>query len=116
MQDIERRSQQLAAREPYKVAPLVDIYEGTEETWLVADLPGVTREGLHVEIENDELRLTADAGAFADDSRVQFSRAFRIPLGIDPAKVAADLKDGVLTLKLPKPSEMKPKKIDVRVT
>lgn len=117
MQDIERRSQQLekVTREPPKVMPNVDIFEGTDETWVVADLPGVSRTALHVEIENDELRFHADAAGFDDDGAFQYSRAFRIPLGIDPQKVAADLKDGVLTLKLPKPAEMKPRKIDVKI-
>ena len=118
MQDIERRSQQLekVARETASlVVPAVDIFEGADETWVVADLPGVSRAALHVEIENDELRFDADADGF-DGAPLHFARAFRIPLGVDPAKVMAEMKDGVLTLKLPKPAEMKPApKIDPAV-
>jgi len=116
MQQLEKAQTESVTREPPKVVPHVDIFEGADETWVVADLPGVSREALHVEIENDELRFNADAVDFADDGAAfQYARAFRIPLGIDPQKVVADLKDGVLTLKLPKPAEMKPRKIDVKI-
>jgi HSP20 family molecular chaperone IbpA len=98
------------------VAPPVDILEGKDETWLVADLPGVTREDLEIELHNNELRLRArPTRMLVDESAFVWARAFRLPPGIDAEKVAADLKDGVLTLKLPKPSELRPKKIDVRV-
>lgn len=96
-------------------APPVDVYEGRDETWLVADLPGVAKEGLHIEIENGELRFRARARPFLDsDAPFQWARAFRIPTGIDGDKVTADLREGVLVLKLPKPAELKPKKIEVR--
>jgi HSP20 family protein len=96
-------------------APLVDVYEGKEETWLVADLPGVAKDALHIEIENGELRFRAKARPFVEgDEPFQWARAFRIPTGIDGDKVTADLREGVLVLKLPKPAELKPRKIDVR--
>ena len=96
-------------------APPVDVFEGADETWLVADLPGVQREDLTIEIENNELRFSAMATPFNDDVEpFNWARAFRIPPGIDGGKVSADLKDGVLTLKLPKPAELKPRKIEVR--
>ncbi len=121
MQNLEKRQSPQVERMPQAsrlrtVAPAVDIYEGAEETWLVADLPGVKKDDLHVEVDNEELRLRAQAHPFSDESATfEFSRAFRIPPGIDPQAVRADLKDGVLTLKLPKPEEKKPRKIDVHV-
>jgi HSP20 family protein len=98
----------------HSIAPYVDIFEGADETWVVADLPGVKKDDLHIELEHDELRLRAQ-GKSLDDGDVHWARAFRLPPNIDATKVAADLKDGVLTLKLPKPAELKPRKIDVKV-
>jgi HSP20 family protein len=96
-------------------APPVDVYEGKDETWLVADLPGVSKDGLTIEIENNELRFRAQARPFLDgEAEFQWARAFRIPTGVDGDKVTADLREGVLVLKLPKPAELKPRKIEVR--
>jgi HSP20 family protein len=96
-------------------SPPVDVYEGNEETWLVADLAGVTKNDLAIEIENGELRFHAQSRPFVEgEAPIDWSRAFRIPSGIDGSKVTADLRDGVLVLKLPKPAELKPRKIEVR--
>jgi HSP20 family protein len=98
-------------------APPVDVYEGKDETWLVADLPGVAKDALHIEIENGELRFRAMARPFVDgEEEFQWARAFRIPTGIDGDKVTADLREGVLVLKLPKPAELKPRRIEVRAS
>jgi HSP20 family molecular chaperone IbpA len=98
-------------------APPIDVYEGADETWLVADLPGVKREDLAIEIESGELRFHAKGKPFLEgEPPFHWVRAFRIPPGIDGQKVTADLRDGVLVLKLPKPSELKPRKIEVRGT
>lgn len=96
-------------------APPVDVYEGRDETWLVADLPGVSKDALNIEIENNELRFRAKAKPFLEgEEPFEWARAFRIPTGIDGDKVTADLREGVLVLKLPKPAELKPRKIEVR--
>ena len=99
------------------MAPAVDVYEGANETWIVADLPGVKKDDVAIEIEGGELRFHAKATPFlASDADFRWTRAFRIPPGIDGDKVTADLRDGVLTLKLPKPAELKPRKIEVRAS
>src|SRR2546423_1163271 len=109
---VERVEQQAK----HSIACAVDIFEGPDETWVVADMPGVKKSELHVELEHDELRIRANASGFFDDGKhVELARAFRLPPGIDADKVRADLKDGVLTLKLPKPHELKPRKIDVKL-
>jgi HSP20 family protein len=81
----------------------VDILEGPEEIRLVADMPGVKKDELHVEVEHDELHIRAR----------DRERGFRLPPGVDATKVNAELKDGVLTLKLPKAPELKPRKIEI---
>lgn len=96
-------------------APPVDVYEGADETWLVADLPGVKKDDVTIEIENGELRFHAKGVPFLENEEpFRWARAFRIPPGVDGDKVTADLREGVLLLKLPKPAELKPRKIEVR--
>ncbi|HEY4220357.1 MAG TPA: Hsp20/alpha crystallin family protein [Myxococcota bacterium] len=95
------------------IAPACDILEGADETRVIADVPGVSREALHIEVDNDELRFHATAPAFLGQGTVEYARAFRLPPGLDSGKVSAELKDGVLVLHLPKPAEQKPRKITV---
>jgi HSP20 family molecular chaperone IbpA len=95
--------------------PRCDIFEGKDEVWISFDLPNVKKDDVKIEIENDQLRVDARAGKFLDDDdgEVVFARAFRLPPGVNTSKVNAEMKDGVLTLKLPKPDELKPRRIQI---
>jgi HSP20 family protein len=94
--------------------PRCDIFEGKDEVWISFDMPNVKRDDVKIEIENDQLRVDAQANGFLDDDEaITLSRAFRLPPGVDATKVNAELKDGVLTLKLPKPDELKPRRIAI---
>jgi HSP20 family molecular chaperone IbpA len=95
------------------VAPTVDIYENEHELLLVADLPGVTRDGLKLGIEPPELRLEGSSGS---DGRPRYYRAFTIDERVDAANVTAELRNGVLTVRLPKAQAMKPRQIPIRAT
>ena len=90
-------------------APLVDIYETPDALVLVADLPGVAKNALSIEMKDDLLSLRGER------KDLVYERSFKVPPGVDGDKVAAELVDGVLTLELPKPERLKPRKIDVRV-
>lgn len=103
------------------VAPNVDIFENENELLLVADLPGVEKDALKINLHNDELRIEATrpmecAGAVlgCEFRSVDFCRVFSMPTGIDHSTVSADLKNGVLYLHLPKSEEIKPRQITVR--
>jgi HSP20 family protein len=95
--------------------PRCDIFEGKDEVWIAFDLPNVKKDDVKIEIENDQLRVAARAAKLLDDDRddVIYSRAFRLPPGVNAEKVNAEMKDGVLTLKLPKPDELKPRRITI---
>jgi HSP20 family molecular chaperone IbpA len=89
--------------------PRVDIYENEQELLLLADMPGVTSEALRLAIEPPELRIEAtgtDTGPYA--------RKFTIDERIAVADVTAELKNGVLTVKLPKVASQKPRQIPIR--
>lgn len=98
------------------VAPFVDIFEGKDDILLLVDLPGVKDDELTIEVKNQELTLRARPTAFSDDAPIfDWARAFRLPPGVDVNAVSAELKHGVLSLKLPKPAEHKPRRIEVQV-
>ncbi len=90
----------------------VDIYEGTDELLLLADLPGVEPDGLSVSFEAPELRIEGRRGA--GDSAAVYSRTFRVSEQIDAAGITAELNAGVLRLRLAKAAHTKPRKIEVR--
>jgi HSP20 family protein len=90
----------------------VDIYEGSDELLLLADLPGVEPEGLSVSFEAPELRIEGRRGA--GESASVYSRTFRVSEQIDPNGISAELVSGVLKLRLAKAAHTKPRKIEVR--
>ncbi len=108
--------------ENIEFAPAVDIYDRGEEIVLVADMPGVPSEGTEVHLDRGALSIRGrvsqepPAGRWTlQEFRVgDYVRTFTVSEDIDPAGIAAELKSGVLTLRLPKAAEKKPRKIEVR--
>jgi HSP20 family molecular chaperone IbpA len=104
------------------VTPPVDIYETGEGLVVKADLPGVAKENLDVRVENNLLSIRGRAAhaapgdpIYTEYGLVNFFRQFELNERVDQSKISADLKNGVLTLNLPKAEEAKPRKIDVRI-
>jgi len=105
--------------------PPVDLYETPTEFVLTAELPGLTREEIDIHAEESRIiiRGARPAGAARDIPceqyhRVErghgrFSRAFALPEPIDVDRVAAELKDGILTLMIPKAADRGARKIAV---
>jgi len=107
-------------------APPVDIYETGDNIVLKAELPGVDPKDVEVRVEDNRLYLKGER-KFEKEVKEEnyhrversygsFARSFALPNSIDSEKVAAEYKDAVLTLTLPKREEAKPKtiKIDVK--
>jgi HSP20 family protein len=103
-----RNLEKTRARE---LAPPVDVYENESELVIVADLPGATRERLDIKIDPPELRI--ETRPERDDEPL-WRRSFTIDERIDANKVSAELKHGVLTVRLPKADEIRPRKIAIR--
>jgi HSP20 family protein len=107
--------------------PAFDVTEDANRILLTADLPGVDQQGLDIQIEQQVLtlkgerkiaRATETAGElYRRQERVagSFTRQFRLPPTVDAEKISASLKDGVLTLTLPKKAEAQPRQIKVSV-
>ncbi|HKU44161.1 MAG TPA: Hsp20/alpha crystallin family protein [Polyangiales bacterium] len=96
-----------------ELLPRVDVYENADELLLLADVPGVTPESVNVRYEADELRLEAQRTA-ADGPKLRYFRAFALPDTIDPERITAELKQGVLHVHLGKVEKAKPRTIAIR--
>jgi HSP20 family protein len=104
-----------------KIIPPVDIYETQNEVFLVADIPGVSKENLKLDIDNDELTIRgmieekSDGGEkFLNECLYgEYHRTFTLGDTIDREKITAKLENGVLTLTLPKHERLKPRKIAI---
>ncbi len=107
---------------PVTFAPRFDIAESTEEILLWGDMPGVTRESLDVHCEKGELVIHGRVPARHADKRFRqgeygigdYYRAFPIAETIDVDNVTAELKNGVLSVRLPKRASAKPRRITVK--
>lgn len=103
------------------VTPVVDIYENDDEILLHADMPGVGKDKITVNVDNGTLTITGlreletkGATTWDEFGNVEFRRNFSVPQTIDVEKVNAELKDGVLRLHLPKSEAAKPKQIEIK--
>lgn len=105
------------------VLPPVDVYEDENAITVLADLPGVAKDDLTLRVEGDTLTLEADLKlGEAPDMQVTWAevrapvyrRSFTLSRELDTARIEAALKDGVLTLTLPKREHARPRRIEVR--
>jgi HSP20 family protein len=106
--------------------PAVDIYEnGDHEVVLKAELPDMTREDIDITVDNGTLTIRGEK-KFSNEVKEEsfrrierrygtFSRSFSLPQTVDTAKVGAEYKNGVLTVRLPLREEAKPRQIKVDV-
>jgi HSP20 family protein len=103
--------------------PVVDIYEEDDALVIKAELPGMDKKDIAIDLKDGLLTLK---GEREHDKEVKeenyyrkervfgrFHRTFKLPAEVDPEKIKADFKDGVLKIDIPKPEEEKPKKITV---
>lgn len=105
-------------------APVVDVYEDENSIVVRAELPGMKREDIDIEITHDSLTISGERKFDADEKqnflRVErpygaFSRSFAINVPVNTEDVKASYKDGILEISIPKSEETKPKKVQVAV-
>jgi HSP20 family protein len=106
-------------------APAVDVHEDNDAVSLSAELPGVKREDMDIQVDGNVLTLRGERKFESEQtegrrfhlierSYGKFSRQFHLSSNLDATKIDAQLADGVLTVRLPKKQEQKPRKIEVR--
>jgi HSP20 family protein len=103
--------------------PRVDIYDNDENIVIKAELPGIDRKDIVIDVKDGVLTLKGER-SFDNEIKEEkyycrertfgkFERVFRLPAKVDPEKISADYKDGILKIDIPKPEEQKPKQINV---
>jgi HSP20 family protein len=105
--------------------PACDVYETEKAIVLKVELPGIKKENVVVSIENNLLTIHGERKFEEETKREnyfrversygEFFRSFTLPNYIEPAKIIAEFKEGLLEVVLPKREEAKPKQIEVKV-
>ena len=105
------------------MAPAVDISENEQGITLRAEMPGVSKDRLEVRADRNGLSIRGDVSIempqgmqalYADVQATRYVRSFTLSGELDPERIDAQLKDGVLTLQIPKRAEFQPRRIEVR--
>jgi HSP20 family protein len=113
-----------SARDAAALMPPVDVIEDAGGITLYADMPGVPKEKLHLQVEADtltiegELVLNMPEGVEATHAEVslpRYRRVFTLSKELDTAKVGAEFNHGVLKLRIPKAEHAQPRRIEVKV-
>ena len=122
--DVKTTPDQAAApREERSLLPPVDVVEDATGISLYADLPGVSRDGLHLQVDGDaltiegELSLPVPADMQAAHAEVQlarYRRSFTLSKELDPSRISAELSQGVLRVRIPKAEHAQPRRIEVQ--
>ena len=110
---------------PHRWLPAIDLVEHADAYVLRADLPGVKQEDVNLQVEDNVLTVSGerkldregDAGGFhrVERSFGTFSRALTLPKGVDAEAVTATFADGVLEVRIPKPEQAQPRRIEIAV-
>jgi HSP20 family molecular chaperone IbpA len=108
-------------REPTLLPP-VDVFEDASGITLIADLPGVSRDGLNLHVDGDTLSIEGDVSigvpqgmqvTHAEVSLPRYRRVFTLSRELDTARLSAELKQGVLTVRIGKADHAQPRRISV---
>ena len=118
---IQHRLERLASSGPQGWAPAVDLCETVDAFIVTAELPGLARNQIRIEVNDGRLilqgrrdaRVSCERSHQVERGHGEFSRAFPLPSTVDVEHIAANLRDGVLTITLPKAPEKGPRRVDV---
>jgi len=107
-------------------APAVDIYETNDSFVVSADLPGLNKDEIQIDLKDNTLTLKGEKKfeeKVSKDNYIRveraygsFVRSFTLPQNVDPEKIKAKYKEGVLEMTIPKKEEAKPKQIKVELS
>ena len=118
-----RESEREQAERQRAVLPAVDVFEDAAGITLLADMPGVAKDRLELRIEGNTLSIEGSVqtqtpngleAVYAEVRIPRFRRSFTLSRELDPTHIDANLKDGVLTLRIPKQAHAQPRRIEVR--
>ena len=113
---------QAGSRNEAAIRPAVDIFETADGIKLVADMPGVSKEQLHLQTEGNTLTIAGEGqldmpeqmeALYADVRSTLYRCSFVLSSELDSSHIEAILKDGVLAVRIPKRAELRPRRIEV---
>lgn len=113
---------EIAEREEWIITPPADIYDDGDAFVFKLNMPGVSEKNLDINVENNELSVRGRQDyQFPENMEIlhegwslgTYARSFSLPSDVDTVKISAKLKNGVLTITVPKSEEAKPRKIKV---
>jgi HSP20 family protein len=119
---LHERMNRLAGLDAPGWVPLVDVYETGDRIFVAAELPGLTRDDVQIQVHEGKLNIrgqrpprgvTCEQYHRVERGHGQFSRTFQLPAAIEPEGIMADLKNGLLTVTIPK-SGASNRRIDVQ--
>jgi HSP20 family molecular chaperone IbpA len=123
MNQLQKTQAAAASTEDNRAAlPAVDVFEDDGGITLLADLPGVSKETLELQVDGDALTIEGTVRASTPDGlqplyaevRVpRYRRSFTLSRELDTSRIEANLKDGVLQLRIPKQAHAQPRRIEV---
>lgn len=103
--------------------PAVDIFENADGITVQAEMPGVSKDRLNIQADRNNLLIEGDVAIkmpagiealYADMRATKYRRSFTLSGELEAERIEANLKDGLLTLRIPKRAEFRPRKIEVR--
>ena len=118
----EKRELDPSTRRETYLRPAVDIFEDAQGITLRADLPGVSRDRLDIQVDHNTLAIEGQVSIampegmeayYADVRATRYARSFTLSNELDADNIKAEMKDGVLTLNVPKRAEHQPRRIEV---
>jgi HSP20 family molecular chaperone IbpA len=118
-----QKQQAQRGRSEVVLRPAADIFENADGITLRLDLPGVSKERLAIQAGKDTLTIEGDIqivmpegmeALYAEVHSTRYRRSFALSGELEADKAEANLKDGVLTLRIPKRAELRPRRIEVR--
>ncbi|RTZ41640.1 Hsp20/alpha crystallin family protein [Candidimonas sp. SYP-B2681] len=116
--------QQTETRDQAPLTPLVDVFEDSSGITLCADLPGVPKDKLTLQVKDDTLTIQGVISIetpqgmeaiYAEVNSPRYERAFTLSKELDAEKVTAEFEAGVLKLRIPKAEHAQPRRIEIKV-
>lgn len=114
-----------ASGTPRRWMPAMDLVETDDHFVLRADLPGLTEEDVHIDVEDNVLTVSGERKAEHEDKREgyvrversygSFRRSLTLPEGVEPEAVNASFDRGVLEVRIPKPEQRQPRRVAIQV-
>jgi HSP20 family molecular chaperone IbpA len=123
--EVSKTAPQQAARNEASLMPPVDVIEDASGITLFADLPGVPKDKLSLQVEADMLTIEGDVtvptpegleASYVEVGLPRYRRVFTLSKELDASKVTAELANGVLKLRIPKAEHAKPRRIEIQPT